>query len=304
MKYYLFLCIIILLTLTRCKNDNTVKEPVFIERDTTITAQNAVTQLVLDSNRVEAYIQSKNLDEKLSIQMRSFYNSRNYQYAWFTEDGLAEQTQSFWNLHNQYMDLSKDSAGFNKQLHQRMETLQDTMTLDTKTMIETELELTEHFFEFTTYAYAGKLDPQEMQWHIPRKKLDAVLLLDSLVKTKGENLDSWEPVSQQYRLLKNELLRYHNILKEGEWKQVELKTKALKKGDTSGVLRDIKQNLFLLGDLNANDSTTLFDTSLLKGVKAFQSRFGLETTGRIDADFMKALNTTPEKRIEQMLINL
>ncbi len=300
-------CSLLLSCFASCKfgeANNSRKEPVFIERDTTITPVNSVTQLVLDSEKVEEYIGAKNLDDRTALQMRSFYNSRNYQFAWFSEDGLTEQAQSFWNLHNQYSNIPKDTSDTDQLLHQKMQKLLDNSVVpDAKMKIETELELTNHFFVFTDYAYAGKLDPEEMQWHIPRKKIDAVELLDSLVKTKADNLEAWEPVSRQYQLLQKELLRYHEIVSNNKWEDVRFK-KTLKKGDHSTSIHTIRRNLYLLGDLDTDGSTDKFDAPLVEAVKIFQERVGLVPTGRIDSFFVKALNVKPEQRIEQILINL
>ena len=50
-----------------------------------------------------------------------------------------------------------------------------------------ELQLTDHFFDYAQYAYAGKIDPDEIKWHIPRKKINAIALLDTLISRNGKN---------------------------------------------------------------------------------------------------------------------
>lgn len=64
-------------------------------RDTTITRENAFSELFLDSADLEKFILQQQLADSMANRMRSFYNSRNYQFAWFTNDGLAEQAQAF-----------------------------------------------------------------------------------------------------------------------------------------------------------------------------------------------------------------
>ena len=42
----------------------------------------------------------KKIADSIADRIRSFYNTRNYQYAWFSSDGLTEQARAFWNLHD------------------------------------------------------------------------------------------------------------------------------------------------------------------------------------------------------------
>src|SRR5215211_1152161 len=69
-------------------------------RDLSITSANAYNDLFLDSLGLVDFIAKKNLSDSVSRRMRSFYNARNYQYAWFSSNGLTEQTLAFWNLHS------------------------------------------------------------------------------------------------------------------------------------------------------------------------------------------------------------
>ena len=71
-----------------------------IVRDTTITKATSFSELFLDSSTVEKFIATHEIKDKRASQLRSFYQSRNYQFAWFTEQGLAQQGSAFWNLHN------------------------------------------------------------------------------------------------------------------------------------------------------------------------------------------------------------
>lgn len=68
-------------------------------RDESITAANAYSDLFLDSNAVESYIQKEKLNDSSATAMRNFYRVRNYQYAWFTSGGPTEQTRGLWSLY-------------------------------------------------------------------------------------------------------------------------------------------------------------------------------------------------------------
>lgn len=298
-----------LLVIAACngRSANAVDTPAPVARDTTITPAVAVTDLRLDSTAVEAYIAKEAWAEEDARRLRDFYNRRNYQPAWFNEEGLTESAQSFWNLLTNYIRYARDSALYDATLHATMEAglSEDTsFVAGSGDMRDLELQLTRKFFDYARYAYAGKTDPADLQWHIPRKKVDAVALLDSLVRHKGRNPEDIEPLSAHYRLLQKELMRYYELEKRGPWPPLPPGKKAYRKGSKAPAVRELKQRLYLLGDLPAADTTAVYTDATRTAVRRFQARHGLKTDGIAGPRVLAALNTPPEKRIEQILINL
>src|SRR3954447_1628679 len=114
----LFFTLFTVLLFLHCKNSNSSRSGTV--RDTTITSANSFSEFFLDSAKLEALITEQKLDDSAANRMRNFYNTRNYNFAWFTKDGLAEQTLAFWNLHNNYIQLSNDSSFVDKHLHEQM----------------------------------------------------------------------------------------------------------------------------------------------------------------------------------------
>lgn len=284
-------------------------EEIEVKRDLTITKENASTTFFLDSNYLEDFIHEAVPDERIAERMRKFYNSRNYQYAWFGNEGLTEQAQYFWNLHNQYLNITRDSSIFDKNLHKKMRTLMDAESefqTDSNKTKKIEVELTHHFFDYAKYAYTGRLNPEELQWHIPRKKIDAVSLLDSLVRTKGDDLSNWEPpVSLQYQLLQKQAMNLYRIKKSNEWKEISTMGKrSFRKGDSSEIISAIKIRLQLLGDLPSGDTSSIYTSHLEAAVRRMQERFGLTEDGIVGPQVISALNVPVEDRIQQVLINL
>ena len=280
-----------------------------VERDTTITVANAFTNLFLDSALLADYIQDSQLDDSLSLLMQNFYNSRNYQMAWFTEDGVAEQTQAFYTLHQQYIKEFQDSSRrFPQSVEIEMAKLlfQDTLIHEPSLpLAEIELQLTQHFFNYVTYAYTGSVDPEILKWHIPRKQIDAIGLLDSLVANHGRNLEKWEPVSRQYTALKEALLRLYEIEKNAVWGEISLgDSKKYEEGDEGDFISQLKKKLLLTGDYQAEDTSSIFNPELTAAVKQYQRRMGLTDDGVVGKNVVNELNVPIKKRIEQLLINM
>lgn len=267
-----------------------------------------MTKLLIDSMELEKYIIGAKLEDSSALRLRNFYNSRNFQFAWLTEKGLAEQTRVFYALDKSYDSTSRDSSKNELLFRKQLDILisKDTTILAVSpAMVQLELELTQHFFNFVTNAYAGKVDPAALQWYIPRKKINAVALLDSLVAKKGAGVAEWEPVNGYYKTLNKELIRWYSIQKRGSWPQLDAAAlKAIKEGDSGSVILQFKQRLIDFGDLDAKDSTSIYTAAVTAAVKKAQLQFGYGQTGKPDRLLMAALNAPVESRIQQMLINL
>lgn len=307
MKYLVPLLFVSALALFACKNSR--KKFEVQPRDTTITVKNATTTLFFDSLSMENYIQAQTLDDSLSDRIRSFYNSRNYQFAWFDSTGLVEYVHSFLSARNQYMGYSKDSSlknGFLQQLEDSLNADSSKYEIPSKDRLSTELQLTENFFRYALKAYQGdsKLNAQDLGWFIPRKKINMAGLLDSLIANKGQNINQYEPLNRQYRLLQTELLKYYDWEKKGKWDSIGLEKSSYKAGDSSATIARIKERLRFMGDFVGEDSSGTFDTTFRNAIKHFQRRYGLKEDGQINASLMKKLNRPIDEYIQQLLINM
>ncbi|MGC4037321.1 MAG: L,D-transpeptidase family protein [Chitinophagaceae bacterium] len=291
-----------------CNNEKK-PEPVVKPRDTTVTKANAFNDLFFDSTAMESLISKEQLPDSFANQVRSFYNSRNYQYAWFDTSGIAEYAHSFLNMQDQYIAYAKDSSVYNPFLGQLRDSIMgdsSTYKVGNSERLKIELSLTEGFFKYVSKAYQGdtSINTTDLGWFIPRKKIDLVAYLDSIVSKNGKSFSNYEPVNRQYNLLKEFLAKYYTIEKQGQWDSVKINKPTLKQSDENAALIAIKSRLFSLGDLAEADTSAVFTPALTDAVKSFQRRFGLKEDGIINKLFLNELNTPIKRRIEQMLINM
>ncbi|MFL5809916.1 MAG: murein L,D-transpeptidase [Flavisolibacter sp.] len=270
--------------------------------------QDSYSELFFDSVSLEKRMADEGMSDSVAVRMRKFYHARGYQYAWFFQNAMAEYAKGFVDVQDDYIGYSGDSALYNSSLQQLVDSLQDMkgpFHSSDPTILKTELLLTQHFFQFASRALQGRnhLNAQELDWFIPRKKINLIALLDSLIENKGKNISLFIPLNRQYGLLKNYLLKYYAIQKNNQWQQINY-SKKFKQGDSSEIVREIKNRLFALGDLPVNDSTTLFTLELKQAAKRFQSRFGLISNGIIDKIFISHLNQPVDELIRKILINM
>ncbi len=279
------------------------------KRDRSINSSNSYSDLFLDSATMENFISRKKIADSIANRMRSFYNSRNYQFAWFSSDGLTEEARGFWNLHDYVTNYDKDSSLKDKALQKEMDALtaEDTLSVTghEKKIINTELTLTEHFIKYILHTYEkGFVKRKEMERFVPLKKEDPLKLADSLLNKKHKDDKYFEDVNASYKALKQALAKYLAIAKNGGWPAVHEPKKKLKKGSQDPEIAVIKKRLQITGDLTGNDTSRVFDDTLVQAVKNFQERLGYSPTGVIGDSLIREMNVPATKRVEQILMNM
>ncbi len=289
-------------------NNSAEKEKKITKRDFSVTKQNAYNDLFIDSSNVETFITENKIPDSLSRRIRSFYNARNYQFAWFSSTGITEQALAFWNIHN-YETYSGDTSLKNVSLQKKMDGIvadsNIVVSASDKSMINTELRLTEHFIRYSLGNYAREfLKRKEMERFIPIKKEDPIVYSDSLLNKKHKDGKDFDEVNNAYKLLKKELQKYTEIGKSGGWPLVTGDAKQFKKGVSSPAITALKRRLQITGDMAGRDSSRIFNDSLQNGIKQFQQRFGYKPDGIVTATLLKDMNVPVQKRIEQILINM
>ena len=309
MKSITFLASIVAITLCSCKQTGNEAQGQTTTRDTSIKVGTSYSEIFFDSTRMENFISRQQMHDSLKKRIRNFYNGRNYQFAWFFNEGMADYASSFYVAYNDYISYSQDSALRNiffEQLYDSLMNENFKYDIHDSIVLNTELLLTAQFFRYTRRAYQGstQLDAKELEWFIPRKKIDASALLDSVVSRQGKNLKDLEPVNRQYDLLKNYLIKYYEIEKNDSWAIIRADRKSYKLNDSSIVLSQVKKRLFLAGDMITEDSTRIFTKELEEGVKNFERRYGLIEDGIITAALLNEMNRPIQDRLQQILINM
>jgi L,D-transpeptidase YcbB len=293
---------------TSTTEDSTVSRTLaIVPRDKSITAQNAYTDIFLDSAAVEAYIQKGKLSDSTARGMRNFYNTRNFQYAWFSSTGLTEQGRGFWNLYDYSLAKNDQRLKGNDSLVKRMDTLlnEDTVMVaaNDSSFAHTELALTQHFIELSQRSTDSTINYTVLHTFFPVKKYDLMQYTDSLLNQQQKD-SAYAGLREGYAALKGHLKKYHEAAKAGGWQPLPASARGLKKGASSPAVVALKKRLQLTGDLAAGDTTALFNDSLAVAIKNIQQRYGLLPSGVVNDSLIQSLNVPVEKRMEQIVLNM
>jgi len=280
------------------------------DRDYNITAENAYNDIFLDSLAMENYISGHQLgDKKIGLRIRSFYNARNYQYAWFSSKGLTEQTRFFWNQYDYAVTHLKDTTLANSNFYKQAEKLvnQEEISFSKKdpNLLNAEFAFTENFIRYINSTYEkGYVKRKEQEKFIPIKKIEPLEMADSLLNKKHSDDKYYEEVNEMYAGLKKELQLYYSVAQTGGWSVMPDMKVALKKGDTQPSIPAIKKRLQLTRDMAGNDSTDAFTDTLELAVKKFQVRHGYKADGIITGQLIKDMNVPAKERLKQILLNM
>ena len=278
-------------------------EASYAARDTSITTASRYTALTMDTTSLERFLRIEVGNPNDARRIRDFYGNRNYQFAWFDEQGLTEQGEAFWNLHQMLAQKIGDTSAFDRELQKNMAALLDdeTPSLSRFDMRKTELRLTSEFFRYLQILFKTRIRPEDMQWYIPRRKIDPVSILDSFLAGNHPEL---KPLNKFYYRLLDKMTQYAGIAKKGGWSPIPSIKTALKPGSSDPIVALVKRRLEITGDLSGQDTGPVFTESLRAAVTRMQRSYGMNETGIIDDKLIRQLNVPVERRIETMDINL
>lgn len=97
---------------------------------------------------------------------------------------------------------------------------------------------------------------------------------------------------------------YRDLAARGGWPMLQV-SERLSVGSRGPGVVALRQRLIITGDLDANAGTSnVFDSYVEAGLRQFQSRVGLSTTGTLTKATLAALNVPIERRIRQLETNV
>lgn len=100
------------------------------------------------------------------------------------------------------------------------------------------------------------------------------------------------------------IVAYRDLAARGGWPQVQLPERMGVGAKGQGVVA-LRRRLIISGDLDASaGDSNVYDSYVEAGVRRFQSRMGLSTTGSINRATVAALNVPIDRRIRQLETNV
>jgi murein L,D-transpeptidase YcbB/YkuD len=305
MKTIILLCIFIATCILSCTNspDSPVdqgEKNSHPARDRSITATNSYSDLFLDSNTVEQFISRQDLTDTIAQDIRHFYNTRNFEFAWFSSEGLTEQALAFRSLYDY-----DDSINAKKILDRRLDSLmgEDDLVISASDafVIKTELLFTWRFINYLGKKYSDQQTKKlAMTRLVPAKKQETLTLADLILSENDNDIIA----NDRYPALREQLKQYMTVAGKGGWTMIPGISKKIKKGAKDSILIIIKKRFQQTGELNSADTSAIFTRALDSAIRKFQQYHGHKTDGIISASLVDELNIPVIVRVQQLLVNL
>ena len=266
---------------------------------------NQSSRITFDSTFVETFYSAYPDLLKYKNDVVAIYRSHKFHQIWFDNKGVVEFAHS---MYSKVKNLEVEGIYISFPYQAKIDGVFEDEIANTLTDTETEIMLTNLFLFYAEKVYKGidEKTTEAIGWLLPRKQVSYTSLLDSFM-TEQKLVNQEEKILfRQYYKLRNVLQRYREIEKKGGWYPIEIdrKLKAYKPGDTAKSILQIREHLFLAGDLIQNSGSKKYDAELMSAVKKFQLRNGFNPTTSILPGHIKAMNLPIGERIRQIVVNM
>lgn len=185
---------------------------------------------------------------------------------------------------------------------------ENNITITEEQCVEYDILLTQSFRKLANHLFKGKLVPYKVyyDWALPSKNIDSNKLLTQAITGNSvhETLAKCRPTHKIYQSLREGLAYLNSLPDDKEFKDITING-AVKLKDSGAVVAEIKNRLVYWKDLDPENAIgNVYDRKTMKAVKHFQKRHGIYPDGAVSGRTLECLNTSPDKRKQQVIANL
>ena len=247
-------------------------------------------------------------------QIPLFYQRRGFFPAWCTDKGMLPQAESLITeikgAHDEGLEPNDYHLTNILSLIEKIKNQQALgNTVNPELWADLDLLLTDAFMLYASHLLAGRVNPETIHtdWTVSIPTANLTNILQSALDTNQikKALIDFRPNHPGYSALKTHLAHYRNIAKEVRELPL-LGGTHLKKGDKGPSVESLRERLIILGDLYADnkEQADIFDETIEEAVLGYQKRHGLKQDGIVGPSTLEMLNTSLQKRIRQIELNM
>lgn len=258
----------------------------------------------LDSTLIAPFFESYPKLKKYEKELLAIYQSRSFTYVWFDQEGLVVYGNS---LYNKVKDIETEGVYSTFPYQEKIDSIYQENTQNAEDHPEMELLFTSLYLYYVSEVYKG-IDTSitEIGWLLPRKKMSYTALLDSIIADKKLKHKNSSNLFRQYYQLRDALNRFQTLEKNGGWNPIEPEAdrKTYQPNDSSEVIQQIRERLFITGEIEHNNKSNIYDEELLVGINKFQLHNGYKSDSIISAKHITALNIPVNEYIKKIIVNM
>ncbi len=291
---------IFLLAMPSCKKEKNITLPEKITAPKEI-----IYETDFDSTLIDSFFDKHPNIIKYKPEVIQLYQKHQHNFIWYDQKGINEFG---FLLYNKLSNLEEEGIPISVPYKEEIDQFYENPEKDPKPNLNTELLNSSLYFFYTNTVYQG-IDAEksaEMDWHLPRKQQSYVNYLDSLLRKPSLIHDREKGVFTQYFLLRDALKKYRQIEKSGGWGTITVDSafKSFKIKDSAAAIAQIRERLFLSGDLKKNSKSPTYDESLEKGILNYKKRRNFTASTIILPYHIEDLNIPVTERIKTIMVNM
>jgi L,D-transpeptidase YcbB len=268
-------------------------------------ALNHQSNLPFDSNLVGTFYQSYPKLNKYKKNIIIVYRQHRYNQIWYDGQGVVEFGQT---LYGKVKELKDEGISSRFPYQDKIDGIFNNDIDNTLSQTETDLMLTNLYLYYAEKVYKGVDDTTTtaLGWLLPRKQVSYSALLDSVMADTSLIHRDDSVLTNQYYKLREFLRRSREIEKKGGWNPIDLdpKLKAYKPGDTAKAIYQVRERLFITGDIKQNNGSNNFDPELVEAVMKYQQRNGHNPEKLISPKLIREMNVPIGERIKKIIVNM
>ncbi|HLS31904.1 MAG TPA: L,D-transpeptidase family protein [Flavobacteriaceae bacterium] len=264
-----------------------------------------VSVIPIDSAQIAPFLKNHPDLKKYENNMVEIYRHFDFNYIWLNERGVVDYGDSLYSK----VENIRDEGIYSTFPYQ--ENIDSIFTDDSKKFKkhpDSDFLMTGLYLFYADKVYRGidSTTSKKIGWHLPRREMGYVELLDSIIRDDLWMDENQEVLYTQYYKLREVLNRYQKIKKNGGWDSIEIDSdfEVLKPEDTSLVIKQIRNRLFITGEVDKNNESEVYDEELLAGIKKFQTHNGFKEDVLIKAKHITAMNIPVEQHIKTIAVNM
>lgn len=261
-------------------------------------------KITIDSSGISAFYQAYPKLIKFQSEVQALYKKNKSTQLWLDNKGVVEYGNT---LFNKYKGLDQEGLKANFPYNEKINPIFEHTAENKLSKTDTDLMITNLYFYYVQkVSGVDEKTTRSLEWLLPRKKVNYQVFSDSIYKKATISDDKKSKMFSQYYKLRDALHQYREIEKKGGWKTIETAEdfKSLKLGDSVATIGQIRERLFITGDVKENSKSNICDSTLIKGIRSYEFHHGLTPKNTILPEHIAELNVPVSDRIKTIIANM
>jgi murein L,D-transpeptidase YcbB/YkuD len=251
--------------------------------------------------------------EDLKGETKEFYASLDDSLAWILGSNPTCQARAMIRLLETADDKGLNPVDYDgRAWKDRLARLDQSSGAREADLVRFDVALTVSTMRYISDLYLGRVNPRLLHFELElhERKIDLSEFLKGVLAGRSDiasSMQDVEPPFPAYRRTILVLRKYRSLAREDSGERLPAAGKPVQPGDSYAGVPRLYRLLRLVGDLPPGatvPSSLVYDDVLVEAVKHFQERHGIESTGLVDEETLKALNTPVARRVTQLELAL